>query len=97
MKTLHDYLESTDVIDMYKQLIDKYKHTIASLNEAEAETLMKRLEIMAYRETMYKVKKIPVDIAKFYPKGKGNHTVRYKNHQPTCWNPQTQESDGSSR
>ena len=94
MKTLHDYLESTDMVKMYKQLIDKYKHTIDSLHEAEAETLMKRLEIMAYREMMYKYEKIPDDIAKFYPRGKRKHTFRYKNHQPTCWNPQIQELNG---
>ena len=74
--TLEEFVTYTAASKLYLHFLEKYEMKIQSLLPLETETFMKRLEVMAYRQTLYNLKRVPPEIERYYPKGE---TRRYAN------------------
>jgi hypothetical protein len=78
-QTLEGFVTYTAANKLYLRFLEQYETKIQSVPPSEAETFMKRLEVMAYRQTLYKQQKVPPEIAQYYPKVETRRYANFKN------------------
>ena len=77
--TLEGFVTYTAANKLYLHFLEKYETKIHSLLPLETETFMKRLEVMAYRQTLYKYNKVPPEIERYYPKAEMKRYANFIN------------------
>ena len=55
--TIEGFVLLSKTRSLYAKFLEKYKTSLEKMNESDKEAFRKRLEIMAYRITMYKYDK----------------------------------------
>jgi hypothetical protein len=77
--TLEGFVTYFAANKLYLRFLEQYETKIQSVLPSEAETFMKRLEVMAYRQTLYKQQKVPPEIEQYYPRVDTRRYANYKN------------------
>ena len=77
--TLEGFVTYTAASKLYLHFLEKYETKIQSILPLETETFMKRLEVMAYRQTLYKQKRVPPDVEQYYPRSEHKRYANFMN------------------